>query len=335
MKLKLVVIVIFSLIIAVLSYQILKEKNKEVVPEFVFTYGENQPENYPTTLGGYRFAELVSERTHGRIKIIMKAEGILGDERAVVKQIMFGGIDFARVSLTTLSDTIPKLDVLQLPYLYTSSEHMWKVLEGDIGDDFLNSFGDSNLVPLSWYDAGARNFYTSKHIIKTLEDIKGLKIRVQQSDLMIRMIEELGATAVPIVYEDVYSALETGYIDGAENNWPSYEVTSHYLVAKHYTIDEHTRIPEIQICGQSTWDKLSQEDREILRQCAEESALYERELWVEREKESKRIALENGVEIVELSPYEKERFRDAVKEVYEEFCGDYMDIIKEIIAVGE
>jgi tripartite ATP-independent transporter DctP family solute receptor len=335
MKIKIVGFVICSLVIALFSYQLLKEKNKEVVPEFVFTYAENQPENYPTTLGGYRFAELVSERTNGRIKIIMKAEGILGDERAVVDQIMFGGIDFARVSLTTLSDKIPKLDVLQLPYLYTSSEHMWKVLEGDIGDEFMNSFEGSTLVPLSWYDAGARNFYTSKRIIRTLEDIKGLNIRVQQSDLMVRMIEELGATATQIVYDDVYSALETGSIDGAENNWPSYEVTSHYLVAKHYTIDEHTRIPEIQICGQSTWNKLSQADREIIIECAEESALYERALWVEREKESKRIALENGVEIVVLSVQEKEKFREAVKEVYEEFCGEYMDVIEEIIAVGD
>lgn len=335
MKIKILGIVVCSVVIAVLSYHFMKERNKEHAPEYVFTYAENQPENYPTTLGGYRFAELVAERTNGRIKIIVQAEGILGDEKAVIQQLMFGGIDFARVSLTTLSDTIPKLDVLQLPYLYTSSKHMWKVLEGKIGNEFLNSFNGSNMVALSWYDAGARNFYSSKHIIRTLEDMKGLKIRVQESDLMTRMVEELGGVAVPTVYDDVYSGLETGAIDGAENNWPSYEVTGHYLVAKYYTIDEHTRIPEVQICGQSTWSKLSGADQEIIRECAKESAIYERALWVDKEKESERIASENGVEIVVLSEQEKEKFREAVKGVYEEFCGEYMDIIDEIIAADK
>lgn len=331
MKIKILAIVVSSIVIVSLAYTFLQERNKEQIPEFVFTYAENQPDNYPSTLGGYRFAELVSKRTNGRIKIIVQANGVLGDEKAVTRQLVYGGIDFARVSLTTLSDTIPKIDVLQLPYLYNSSEHMWKVLEGKIGDDFLSSFEGTNMVALSWYDAGARNFYSSKKKIETLEDIKGLKIRVQESDLMIRMVEALGAIAVPIVYDDVYSGLETGSIDGAENNWPSYEVTGHYLVAKYYTVDEHCRIPEVQVCGESTWNKLSQEDQKIITECAEESAIYERALWVEREKESKKIAVENGVEIVELSTFEKDRFRNAVKGLYEEFCGEYMDIIEQII----
>lgn len=335
MKIKIWGIAVCTVLIAVLFYYFMNGRNKEQVPEYVFTYAENQPEDYPTTLGGYKFAELVAERTEGRIKIIVQAEGALGDEKAVIKQLMFGGIDFARVSLTTLSDTIPKLDVLQLPYLYTSSKHMWKVLDGKIGNEFLNSFAGSDLVALSWYDAGARNFYSSKHIIKTPEDMKKLKIRVQESDLMIRMVEELGAAAVPIVYEDVYSALETGAIDGAENNWPSYEALSHYIVAKYYTIDEHSRIPEVQICGQSTWNQLSQTDQEIIRECAKESAIYERVLWVEREKQSEKIASENGVKIVVLSEQEKEAFREAVKGVYKEFCGGYMDIIDEIIAADK
>lgn len=335
MKIKILAILVCSIVIVALTYTFLKEHNKEQIPEFVFTYAENQPDNYPSTLGGYRFAELVSKKTNGRIKIIVQANGVLGDEKAVTRQLMFGGIDFARVSLTTLSDTVPKIDVLQLPYLYNSSKHMWKVLEGKIGDEFLSSFEGSSMVGLSWYDAGARNFYSSKKKIEKLEDIKGLKIRVQESDLMIRMVEELGAIAVPIVYDDVYSGLETGSIDGAENNWPSYEVTGHYLVAKYYTIDEHCRIPEVQVCGQSTWNKLSQADQEIITECAKESAIYERALWVEREKESKKIAIENGVEIVELSTLEKDRFRNAVKGLYEEFCGEYMDIIEQIITADK
>jgi tripartite ATP-independent transporter DctP family solute receptor len=331
MKIKILIILLCILVIILLVNNLGIKHTKEQVPEFVFTYAENQPADYPTTLGGYKFAELVEERTDGRIQIIVQAEGELGDEKSVIQQIQFGGIDFSRVSLSTLSEIIPKLNVLQMPYLYTDSKHMWKVLEGKIGDDFLNSFDGSDMVALSWYDAGARNFYNTKRSINSLEDMKGLKIRVQESDLMIHMVEALGATAVPIAYGDVYTNLETGIIDGAENNWPSYESSSHYEVAKYYTIDEHTRVPEVQLCSQSTWDKLMPKDQEIIRSCAEESAVYERALWVEREKQSEKIVTENGVEVVVLSAKEKERFREAVTGVYEEFCGEYMDIIDEII----
>ncbi|MFA9379007.1 MAG: TRAP transporter substrate-binding protein [Lachnotalea sp.] len=335
MKIKIILNLFCILIIVVLLTNTGIIQTKEQMPEFVFTYAENQPDDYPTTLGAYKFAELVEEKTNGKIQIIVQADGVLGDEKSVIQQIQYGGIDFSRVSLTTFSELIPKLNVLQMPYLYNDSKHMWKVLEGEIGDDFLNSINGFQMVALSWYDAGARNFYNSKRPIKSLEDMKGLKIRVQESDLMISMVEALGATAVPIIYSDVYSGLETGIIDGAENNWPSYESSSHYEVAKYCTMDEHTRVPEVQLCSQSTWDKLTQEDQEIIRSCAEQSAVYERAVWVEREKQSREIIVENGVQVIELSPKEKERFREAVTSVYEEYCGDYMDIIEKIIEVGQ
>lgn len=335
MKRKISVIFICIAGIALLANNFNKEQNKKQEPEYVFTYAENQPEDYPTTLGGYKFAELVEERTNGRIQIIVQAQGVLGDEKAVIQQIQFGGIDFTRASLSSVSELIPELNVLQMPYLYADSEHMWKVLEGDIGDKFLNSFKNSKMVALSWYDAGARNFYNTKYPINSVDDMQGLRIRVQETNVMIRIVEVLGAIAVPTTYEDVYSSLETGVIDGAENNWPSYESSDHYEVAKYYTIDEHTRVPEVQLCAQSTWDKLTEKDQEIILKCAEESAVYERKAWGEREKESEKLMIENGVEIVVLSAKEKERFRAAVKEVYKEFCGEYMDIINEIIAADQ
>lgn len=334
MKKLILMSILLFLTIIVISLNLNKNKVSITEPEFVLTYAENQPENYPTTLGGRKFSQLVEERTQGRIKIIVQSEGVLGDEKAVVKQMQYGGIDFARVSLSTLSESIPKLNVLQMPYLYKDSTHMWKVLEGNIGEDFLNSFVGSDLVALSWYDAGARSFYT-KQPVSALEDMKGLRIRVQESDLMIDMVEALGAVAVPIIYDDVYSAFETDLIDGAENNWPSYEIKSHYEVAKYFTVDEHTRVPEVQICGKSTWDKLSKEDQEVIRECAKESALYERELWGERERQSQEIVTKNGGEVITLSNEEKEKFRDAVKGVYDEYCGDYKDIIDKIIEQQE
>lgn len=312
------------------------QKGKNVVvPEFVLTYAENQAEDYPTTLGAYRFAELVYERTGGKIEIQVHADAALGEEQSVVSQVQFGGIDFVRVSLSSLAEFIPKLNVLQMPYLYTGSEHMWKVLEGDIGDDFMNSFDGSNLVPLSWYDAGARNFYNSIHPIEQLEDMQGMKIRVQESKLMKDTVIALGAEPVPMAFEDVYSALETGEIDGAENNWPSYESTRHYEVSRYYTIDEHNRIPEMQVMSQSTWEKLKPEYQKIIQECARESAIYERELWVERERSSEIKVRKEGCTLTELLPEEKERFQEAVLPMYEKYCSEYMDIIEAIIAMGK
>lgn len=311
------------------------QHKKAVVPEFVLTYAENQAEDYPTTQGAYRFAELVRERTDGRIEIQVNANGALGDEKAIIEQMQFGGVDFARVSLSPLSEFVPKLNVLQMPYLYTGSEHMWKVLEGPIGDDFINSFENSQLVALSWYDAGARNFYNSKHPVEKLEDMKGLNIRVQESELMLQMVKALGASSTQMAYGEVYSALQTGAIDGAENNWPSYESTGHYEVSKYLTIDEHTRVPELQLCAQATWEKMSPEDQVILRECAQDSAVYERGLWKQREKVSERKVRAAGVEIVELSQEEKLRFQKAVSPMYQTFCADYMDIVDAIIAEGK
>ncbi|PHV69798.1 C4-dicarboxylate ABC transporter [Sporanaerobium hydrogeniformans] len=304
-------------------------------PEFVFFYAENQPEDYPTTLGAYKFAELVEERTEGRIKIIVQAESALGYEKDVIKQLQFGGIDFARISLSQLAEVVQLFNVLQMPYLYRNSKHMWEVLDGEIGEDFLDAAEAFDMVGLSWYDAGARNFYNSVRPITSLEDIKGLKIRVQESEVMAHMVEALGATAVPLDYSDVYSGLQQRSIDGAENNWPSYESMDHYEVAKYYTIDEHTRVPELQLCAKATWDKLSLEDQKIIRECAKESALYERKLWVEREKQSEKIAIANGTQVTVLSAEEKAKFQAAVAKVYEKYCIEYMDIIEAIIATGK
>lgn len=300
-------------------------------PEFVLSYAENQTKDYPTTLGAQKFADLVEERSNGRIQILVLAEGELGAESDVIAQMQYGGVDFARVSLSQLAEYIPQLNVLQMPYLYEDSAHMWRVLDGTIGDDFLDIVSQNELIGLSWYDAGARNFYNSKKPITCLEDMQGMRIRVQESEVMADMIEALGASAIPIPYADVYSALEQGTVDGAENNWPSYETMNHYEVAKYYTIDEHNRVPEMQICSKHTWSKLSEEDQQMILDCAKESALYERKLWKERESESEAKAIEQGVEVVELSAEEKKRFQEAVTGIYEKYCADQMDIIEKII----
>lgn len=325
------VILLAAAIVAILMYYLDNKKSSEKPPEFVLLYAENQTENYPTTLGGKKFADLVYERTDGRIKIQIKYGAELGSESSVINQMKYGGVAFARVSVSQLAERIPEMNVLLLPYLYDDSAHMWRVLEGDIGDQFLEKAGNYDLVGLSWYDAGARNFYSSDKPITSVEDCEGMNIRVQESTMMADMISALGANPVEIVYSDVYSALEQGIVDAAENNWPSYESMNHYKVAKYYTIDEHVRVPEMQICSEAVWNMLSDSDKEIIKECAEESALYERQLWIQREERSKKKAIESGTLVTTLTAEEKKKFRDAMSDVYEKYCGDDMDLVREII----
>lgn len=308
---------------------------KKAEPEYIFTYAENQSSGYPTSQGAFRFAELVEERTNGKIKIIVYTDAELGREADIITQMRYGGIDFARISLSQIAEVDSRLNVLQMPYLYNDAEHMWDVLDGNIGDMFLEGVSDYDLVGLSWYDAGSRNFYNSVRPIASIDDMRGLRIRVQQSELMKDMVSSLGAVAVPLSYEEVYGALDLGTIQGAENNWPSYEDTGHYLVAKYVTEDEHTRVPEMQLCSENTWNMLSDNYKNIIIECAKESAIFERKLWEERVELSKETVIDNGVIVSSISNSEKEKVREMMTPVYEKYCSEYMDILKEIIAVGE
>ena len=303
---------------------------EEPVPEFVLTYAENQPAGYPTVLGAQRFAELVRERTGGKVVIQIKYGGEYGSEQEVLEQMAFGGIDFARVSLAELSDEIPKLNVLQLPFLYEDADHMWRILDGELGEEFLTVFSEAGLVGLSWYDAGARCFYTDTRPIRSPEDMAGLTVRVQDSQLVMDMVTLLGAESVTFDYSDVSYAFEMEKIDAAENNWPAYTITEHYKLAKYYCVDQHSRVPEIQLaCGQ-TWEKLPGEYREIIAQCARESALYQRQLWAEAESNYRAEAIEGGCVEIALTQEERALFRQAVQPLYESYCGEYMDLVEQI-----
>ena len=308
------------------------EKKSGASDKMVLRYAENQAQDYPTTQAAYKFAELVEQKTNGKIHIDVYHGGQLGDEKAVIEQLQFGAIDFTRVSLSPLSEFEKSLNILQLPYLYKDAAQMWRVLDGPIGDQFLNSMEKNNLIGLSWFDAGARNFYDSKRPITKLSDMKGLKIRVQESQLMMGMVSALGANPTPMAYGEVYSGLQTGVIDGAENNWPSYDSVSHYEVAKYYVLDEHTRVPEMQMVSKITWDKFSDEEKAIIRECAKESAKVERQLWSEKEKASEEKVRAAGCVITELEPGEKEKFQAAMQPLYTQFGAGYEDLIKQIQA---
>lgn len=323
-------------VLALLLLVVIQVRGKtEITPEFVFSYAENQTEDYPTAQGGRKFAQLVEERTQGRIRILVQAGGVWGSEGEVIRQMQYGGIDFARISLAQISDELPQMNVLQLPFIYRDSAHMWRVLDGETGERFLEYPSECGLIGLSWYDAGARNFYCVSRPIRTLEDMKGLRIRVQEAELMSEMMFALDAVPVQVPYDQVYSLLEQGQVDGAENNWPSYETMQHYEVAGYYTVDEHIRIPEMQICAKHTWDQLSAADQQIIRECARESALYERELWSEREHAARRTALNNQAEEIILPEEERKKFQAAMQPIYEKYCQDYGEDIKAILAHAE
>jgi tripartite ATP-independent transporter DctP family solute receptor len=298
--------------------------------QIVLRVAEAQMDTYPATMGVIEFARLVEERSEGRIKVEVYTGGQLGgDEKAVLEQVQFGAIDFTRVNISPVTELQPMLNLLQMPYLYRDEEHMHNVLDGSIGEQFLASVEDANLVGLALYDAGSRNFYNSEKPITKLEDMKGLKIRVPQSSLMMGLVEALGATPTPMAFGEVYSALQTGVIDGAENNWVSYDMNSHSEVAKYIVLDGHTAPPEIFVASKMVFDKLSTEDQELIRQAAADSVVWEREEYKGIEDASRQKVIDAGAIVTELE--DREAFVEAVQPLYEEFAGDYKDIMEAII----
>ena len=301
-------------------------------PKLILRYADNQPEGYPTTVAAEYFAALVEERTGGDILIRVYPNGELGGENSVVEQVQFGGIDMCRACMGTMANVDSRLDVLQLPFLYRSSEHMFRVLDHEIGDMFLESIRDEGMLGLSWYDAGARSFYSTVPI-RTLEDLKGLRIRIQDSDAIDRMVSLLGAVPIRLDYGDVYSAMVTGKIDAADNNWPSYISAGHYEAAGYFLADEHSRQPEMQVIGLKALEKVEAVDPgyvEVLKECARESAVYERTLWKEREEEAKKLALERGCTVTVPPPAELKKFREAIKPMYEMQSEETKEMIRRI-----
>lgn len=297
----------------------------------VLRLAETHGADYPTTQGDDEFARLVEERTNGRIIIEVYPGSQLGEERAVIEQVQFGAIDFTRVSISPLAAFSSNFNALQMPYLYRDADHMWKVLNSPIGDEFLESLEPAGFVGLSWFDSGARSFYNSVRPITTVEDLDGLKIRVQESELMVGLVEALGGVATPMPFGEVYSAIQTGVIDGAENNWPSYFSTSHFEVAQYYTIDEHTRVPEITIASKISMDRLSAEDQAIIKQAAKDSMNFQIKAWADFEDVARAAVEANGNEVHYLS--DNSDFQAAMSPLYDQLSPDLKAVVEEIRAI--
>ena len=286
--------------------------------ELVLRSSDTHPDGYPTVAAVQYMGELIEERTGGRIGVEVFHSAQLGEEKDTIEQTRFGVIDLNRISMAPFNGLIPETAILSLPYIFRDTDHMHKVLDSQIGQEILDTFTAQDLIALAFYDPGARSFYNRVKPITSIDDLKGMKFRVIQSDVFVDMVAALGANATPMPYGEVYSAIETGVIDGAENNFPCYESSGHYEVAKYYTLDEHMIVPEVLVMSKTAFDKLTPEDQEIVRQAAKDSVPFNREKWAERETASEEKVRAAGVEIIE--DIDKAPFIAAMGPVYEKYA---------------
>jgi tripartite ATP-independent transporter DctP family solute receptor len=295
-----------------------------------FRSAEVHPADYPTTLAVQHMGKLVAERSKGRMGVKVYPSGALGTEKDNIEQLRIGGLDMMRINVAPLNSVVPETIATGLPFVFRSVEHMRKVLDGPVGDDILKSMESQGLVGLAFYDSGARSFYTVKKPIKTVADMKGLKIRVIQSDLFVAMVEALGANPTPMPYGEVYTALKTGIVDAAENNWPSYESSRHFEAAKYYNLSEHSLAPEVLVFSKKVWDTIPPADQAILRKAAKDSVPFMRKLWDGREVKSRGIVEKAGIQTVKLA--NKKEFVDAMAPVYAKFASTprLKDLVKRI-----
>ncbi|RGP36905.1 TRAP transporter substrate-binding protein [Pseudotabrizicola alkalilacus] len=283
--------------------------------EVTLKSSDTHPDGYPTVDAVKHMGELLKERSAGRICIEVFHSAQLGEEKDTIEQTKFGVIDFNRVSMGPFNNIIEETKVVSLPFIFRSTDHMHRVMDGPVGEEILAAFEPHGFVGLAYFDGGSRSFYNKQKPITSVDDLKGMKIRVMQSDVFVDMMSALGANATPMPYGEVYSGIQTGVIDGAENNWPSFESSGHYEVAGYYTLNQHLIVPEVLVMSKASYDKLSAEDQALVVQAAKDSIPVNRELWAAREKESEAKVRAAGVEVI--SEIDKTPFIEAMVPVYE------------------
>lgn len=298
-------------------------------PTLNFKLAENQPEGNPITEGMHKFADLVKEYTEGTVTIDVYSNAALTDEASSVDQLQLGSLDFSRVNTNSLAPTVDEFGVFAMPYLFTSTEQKYKALDGEAGDAVMAKLEDYGMVGLYFWEAGARCFYTTSKPIRTVEDLKGMKIRVQQTEVAISMVRALGAEATPMDYAEVFQGLQTGIVDGAENDFVSYYTSGHYEVAKYYSLDQHMAPPAVLLMSKASWDKMSEAQQEAVRKAAYEAAVWQRQAMQDYQQESRAACEAAGCEIIDV---DVASFQQAVSSVYDEYPR-YSEIVEMINAV--
>ncbi|MBC7188146.1 MAG: TRAP transporter substrate-binding protein [Calditrichaeota bacterium] len=284
--------------------------------------------NHPVHKGMVYMAERVAEKSHGRLRVDIYPSGQLGDERELIELLQIGSLAMTKVSTAPLEAFVPEMEIFGIPYVFRDDEHRWKVLRGDIGRRLLLAGERFLLRGMCYYDAGSRSFYTKKVPIMQPGDLRGLKIRVMNSPTSFKMIQTLGGSATPIPWGELYTALQQGVVDGAENNPPSFYFSRHYEVCKYYCLDEHTSIPDILLMSTTVWETLSLEEQKWLQEAVDESVDYQRKLWQESSEQALQEVQKAGVQV--LHP-DKAPFRRAVQEMYDAYKGTPIyELIQEI-----
>jgi tripartite ATP-independent transporter DctP family solute receptor len=272
-------------------------------------------DDYPTVAAVKYMSELLNKASGGKHSIKVFNKGALGTEKETIDQVKIGALDFTRVNISPMNSICQKTQVPTMPFLFRSVDHMRKVLDGPVGEEILKDCEQHGFVGLAFYDSGARSIYGKKPL-KTVADVKGMKIRVQQSDLWVALIAAMGGNATPMPYGEVYTALKTGIIDAAENNVPSYDTSKHHEAVKFYSRTEHSMAPEVLVMSKVVWDKLPKADQDMIRKAAKDSVPFQRQKWDEQEAKSLAVVKAAGAQIVEV---DKTSFQAAMGPVYEKF----------------
>jgi len=286
---------------------------------------------HPVHKGMSFMAERVAEKSGGRMRIDIYPSEQLGSERELIELLQIGSLAMAKVSTSPLEGFVPEMKIFSIPYVFRDEDHLWKVLKGGIGTRLLLVGQKYYLRGMCYYDAGSRSFYTKEFPIRTPRDLQGLKIRVQKSDTSVDMIQAMGGSATPIAWGELYTALQQGVVDGAENNPPSFYSSRHYEVCKYYSLDEHTSVPDILLISTSVWERLTPQQQKWLQDAVDESVDYQRKLWKEASDHALEEVQKAGVEVIYP---EKKPFRQVVESMYESYKGTPVyDLLKEIQAV--
>lgn len=272
-------------------------------------------DDYPTVVAVRAMSDQLSQATGGRLKIRIFNKGALGSEKETIDQVKIGALDFTRVNISPLNPVCRKTLVPTMPFLFRSVEHMRRVLDGPVGEEILRDCEARGFIGLAFYDSGARSLY-AKRPVRTVADVRGLKVRVQQSDLSVAMIAAMGGNATPMPFGEVQTGLKTGLIDAAENNIPSFETSKHYEAAKYFSRTEHSMAPEVLLMSKRVWDKMSPADQQLIRAAARASVAVQRKHWDAQEARSLAAVQAAGVQIVEV---DKASFQAVMQPVYERF----------------
>ena len=300
----------------------------------VFKASDVHAVGYPTVEALESMGRKLEAATNKRLSVKVFPSMQLGGEKEAIEQTQLGALQMARVSVGAIGPVVDDLNVFNMPFLFRNTAHMEKVIDGAVGDELLAKITNNpnaKLIGLCFMDAGARSMYNTKHSIKSIADLKGLKMRVIGNPMFVDMMNALGGNGIAMGYDQVFSALQTGVVDGAENNPPSYVFDNHYVVAKHFTLTEHLIVPEVVVFSKITWGKLSAADQALVMKYAKEAQQEERKLWKVKEKAAWDKMREAKIDVVEIA--DKTPFQNAVKPVWDKYGAKYQDLINKIQAV--